>query len=358
VEKRVIIGSVKRLFFVCLDSLLLAACHSNRPDVGFVGTLSGPSSELGVSGRDGTRLYLEQHGKELLTCDDKADPAQVVRCLDQLADSGVVLVIGPMTSGLVDSAIAAATRRDVLLVSPTVSAERLSGRDDALVRVIGTNHDQADTLAGILKQDKIRHAVLFWEEKNGLYTKAAVDRIVGSSHPMATTSASYRSGPDLDFDSLISIHRDADAFVIAGSAMDAALLAKSVRRAGLGARLYGTQFTMGNDLLRVAGPDAEGMVVAAAAGFADSTPARKAFTEQFRSRYQRAPSFGAAFAWEAASVSKVAWSATSSSEAKRRILSQSVTAPLGDSLAIDRFGDTRRRAVAHVVRHGKFVLRR
>lgn len=340
--------------------LLLWGCAKERP-VGFMGDLSGPSSELSTMGRDGARLFFEENRARSIVCDTRGESSGTAICVNALADSGAVVVVGPMTSRTVDAAIEAATARGIVLVSPTVSSHLVTGRDDALVRVIGSNMDQADTIASLLSAKNVRRPLVLWERKNAAYTEVLARRVLersGLSDSVATRSIGYTTNTDLTFDSLVASHADADAFVVTGSAMDAALLCRAVRRAGSKARLFGSQFAMGADLLRIGGVHAEGFVVAAAAGFADSGRERQEFHRRFVQRYRREPSFGAGFGWEAAWVSRPGWNAPDGKEAKRRILSAPPAAPLGEPLPLDIHGDVKRRVVAHVVRNGRFELLR
>lgn len=353
--------SCGRIPWLCVLVVVFASCRA-KPPVGFLGDLSGPSSELGTAGRDGARLYVEDQGFRLISCDSRNSPTDAARCVRALSDSGVRVVIGPMTSGVVDSAIAAARTAGLLLVSPTVSSHLLQGMDDPFLRVIGSNLDQADTLASLLVQNKIRHPLVLWERKNSVYTQAVAHRILlrwgASVDSLPFHSLGYLTSLDLSFDSVVAAHPEVDAFVLAGSAMDAGLLCKAMARNRSKARMFGSQFAMGTDLLRVGGGSAEGVVIAAAAPFADGDPRRKAFGRSFDARYKHLPSFGAAFGWEAAIVSRPGWKASSAEAAKLAILSSQAVAPLGDTLMMDRFGDVRRKVVAHAVRSGKFEILR
>ncbi|QQS04198.1 MAG: ABC transporter substrate-binding protein [Fibrobacterota bacterium] len=346
---------------LCGLALVLSACR-DKPPVGFVGHLSGPTSELSIAGRDGAKLFVEQEGFRLVSCDSRGSPAGAAACVRALADSGARVVIGPMISGVVDSAIAAAKSTGVLLVSPTVSSHLLIGLDDPFLRLIGSNLDQADTLAALLRQGGFRHPLVLWERKNAVYTEAVARRVLLKtgvpSDSFPAYSWGYTTGLDLSFDSLVASQPQVDAFLLSGSAMDAGLLCRAVARAGSKAKLFGSQFAMGSDLLRVGGATAEGMVIAAAAPLADSTPQRRAFLTLFEQRFRHPPAFSAYFGWEAAVASRPGWTAPDAAVAKGAILAQARLAPLGDTLELDRFGDTRRRVVPHVVKAGRFEVLR
>lgn len=349
---------MKTILLALLVAMLLSGCRKRRP-IGFVAGLSGPTSEQGVTERDGARLYVESKGRRLITCDTRTDPPTVARCVESLADSGVRVVIGPMYSSEAESALAAATRRGVLLVSPSVSTHRLSGKDDALVRVIGSNLDEADTLASFLRDRRIAHPVLVWTRLNEAYLRPIVDRICSSyvrrNLPKPSTFE-YSSSLDLDFDSVVATHRDADAFVSLGTPMEAALLARAMRRTGSTALLVGCQSSVGKDLLRMGGKDVEGAILSAFTELVDRVPERARFSSEFRTRFGRERSWAATLAWEAAAVSEPGWDAQDLAQAKRAILRDDTLRPLGLPIVLDRFGDIHRAIALHEVRGGRIEL--
>lgn len=343
---------------VAMALMAVSGCRKQRP-IGFVAGMSGPTSEQGVTERDGARLYVESRGRRLVTCDSRTDPATVARCIEDLADSGVRVVIGPMYSSEAESALAAATRRGVLLVAPSVSTHRLSGKDDALIRVIGSNLDEADTLANFLLQRRIARPVLVWTRLNEAYLHPIVDRICSSyirrNLPKPATFE-YSSSLDLDFDSVVALHGNADAFVSLGTPMEAALLARAIRRSGSGALLVGCQSSVGKDLLRMGGKDAEGAILSAFTELVDRVPERVRFASEFRTRFGRERSWAATLSWEAAAVSEPGWDAPDLAEAKSAILREDTLRPLGLPILLDRFGDIHRAIALHEVRGGRIEL--
>lgn len=343
---------------VAMVMISTSGCGKPRP-IGFVAGMSGPTSEQGVTERDGARLYVESKGRRLVTCDTRTDPATVARCVEALADSGVRVVIGPMYSSEAESALAAATRRGILLVSPSVSTHRLSGKDDALVRVIGSNLDEADTLANFLLRSGIARPVLIWTRLNEAYLRPVVDRICSSyarrNLPIPSIHE-YSSSLDLDFDSVVALHGNADAFVSLGTPMEAALLARAIRRSGSGALLVGCQSSVGKDLLRMGGKDAEGAILSAFTELVDRVPERVRFASEFRTRFGRERSWAATLAWEAAAVSEPGWDASDLAQAKKAILRPDTLRPLGLPIVLDRFGDIHRSTALHVVRDGRIEL--
>lgn len=120
-------------------AVTIVACSRNPIPVGFAGPLSGSSSDLGVQGRNGATLAIEEINEaggiagrplELIARDDWNDPDLVPLLNTELVEEGVVATIGHMTSAPSVVAAALGERGRVLHISPTASAPDLSSRDD------------------------------------------------------------------------------------------------------------------------------------------------------------------------------------------------------------------------------------
>lgn len=340
-----------------LGLLCLAGCTQHQR-LGFVGGMTGRSAALAQGGRDGARLFAEQEHRTLVTCDSRGEAGGAADCVRRLARQGVQVIIGPMISAEADSALAAAAEEHVVLVSPTVSAAQLTGKDDLFLRVIGSNFDQADRLAEEIGHLNGCATLIFWETGNQPYTLPLVLRLqedIAKFCPSSPTLVPYASGPDLRFDSLIP-PTPFDAVVIAGSAQDAGLLCRPLRRSLPKAWLAGSQYAMGPELVQVGRQASEGFVLAAAAGFGGTDARRQNFRENFQARFGHPPGFAAFLAWEAAAVSRPGWDAPDGIAAKERILAHPALAPLGDTLRLDEYGDIDRRVVLHQVKGGRFEV--
>lgn len=309
-----------------------------------------------MSERDGARLYVEERGGRLVPCDSRSDPAGTAACVRALADSGVRVVVGPMYSNEAESAIAAASSEGVLLVSPSVTTSRLEGRDDAMLRVIGSNRDEAAALVALLRDSGVGSPLVAWARLNAAYTEPIADGIA-AAFPGASTIASFVSSIDLQFDSIVaSAPPETDAWVILGTPVEGGVFARAVRSAHPGARLFGCQSVHGLDLTRIGGAAAEGMAITGYTALEDVSPERLRFAKRFRETFGRERSWASTFAWEAACASEPAWDAPNFETARRRVLERGEIAPLGVPFRIDRFGDARREIELHVVRDGKLTL--
>ena len=129
-----------------------AACR--RPakpvKVGFIGNLTGSFSDWGIASRNGFLLAVEQINSaggidgrqvEVVVRNDDFSHELAAKAVEELADMGVVAIVGPTVSESALHALEIANQRKLLLISPSASTAALSGRDDAFVRVC-----QADDL--------------------------------------------------------------------------------------------------------------------------------------------------------------------------------------------------------------------
>ena len=92
-------------------ALLVTACEQQKSSltIGFVGGLSGRVADLGVSGRDGAILAVEEINAAggiagapvtLLIRDDGQDAQKLTQAVQGLIDDGVTGIVGPMTSSM------------------------------------------------------------------------------------------------------------------------------------------------------------------------------------------------------------------------------------------------------------------
>jgi len=129
--------------------LFAAGCTPKKPvPIGFLCGLTGRLADLGIGGRNGTLLAVDDlnaaggiDGRliELLSRDDE-QMLEVARArLTELFDNGVELVVGPMTSSVAAAVLPLASARGIPLVSPLAGAREFSGRNDVFFRVVSSS---------------------------------------------------------------------------------------------------------------------------------------------------------------------------------------------------------------------------
>lgn len=173
------------LLFLCLS---LSACSDDPIRLGFSGTLKGKYSDLGVQGRNGALLAVEDINEaggidgrkiELIVRDDKNTPEGAVEADKELAAEGVSAIIGHMTSSQSMAAVRGMKDSKVVYISPTTSTPLLQGIRDNFFRVIPTLTDLSKGLAeySVDKLGKGRLAVV-WDNSNPAFTAPYKDVFV------------------------------------------------------------------------------------------------------------------------------------------------------------------------------------
>ncbi|MCK7499157.1 MAG: ABC transporter substrate-binding protein [Comamonadaceae bacterium] len=142
-----------RVSLMLAASLVLAACSPTESlRLGFLGGLSGRSYDLAEAARNGVLLAIEQRNLaggidgraiELVVRDDGEKPGGAAQGAAELVASGVVAIIGPITSSMVEAALPVIEKAKVVMVTPTATAMQLVGKDDHLFRINATTRDYA-----------------------------------------------------------------------------------------------------------------------------------------------------------------------------------------------------------------------
>jgi branched-chain amino acid transport system substrate-binding protein len=303
------------VLFLCL---LLQAC-SDRSDVtvGFLGPLEGKYSDLGVQGRNGVQLALEEANERglvpgvrfrLLAEDDLNTPDGARQAVESLAAAKAVAIIGPMTSGVAEAALEQASIHRLPLISPTVSTPLLTGKRDLFFRVLSENSQWAKALAR------------FGRERGGLRTIVIVadmdNEAFSGPYRDAFRSEFVRLGgmllKDWEIRSLsleswepivAEIERLApDAVFVSLSSRDASRLAKTFASHSLKIPVYSTMWAATRELVVDCGQTCEGWIFGMGYSEDNARPEHLSFRDRYRQRFGYASNFAAALSYEATQI--------------------------------------------------------
>jgi branched-chain amino acid transport system substrate-binding protein len=143
--------------------------------IGYVAAITGRLSQLGIDGRNGVELAVQERNEEggingrpveIIVRDDESDPEVGIAVLGELVrDVAVDAVIGPLTSNMLP-AVQSVDDAGILVFSPIMSTARLSGMDDHFVRANLTITHQAGSLAERMIQDGINRTSIVFDVSN------------------------------------------------------------------------------------------------------------------------------------------------------------------------------------------------
>ena len=375
-------GSLLRRFCVGLSllagvCLLLPGCTPREPiTIGFIGGTSGRVADLGIAGRDATQLAVEQRNQaggiagravKLLIRDDEQNPVVAERALRELIDQGIVAVVGPMTSAMAMTMVPIANQARVLLISPTVSTEALTGKDDYFFRVGSSNLANATQVAQYhLRQaagrQTPRRLVAVYDLNNRPYAESWLDcfratYVRGGGE--IVKSIGFESGSTTSFRQLAQalLATAADGVLIVANSVDTALLCQQIRKSDRDIPIIAAEWAASERLLELGGKAVDGVVVGQNFDRGSTAPRYQAFRLAYLARFQREPGFGGVLAYDATNVLLDALAGQQRGQSvKEAVLAIGTFAGTQAPIVFDAYGDVQRNVFITVVRDGRLLV--
>ncbi|ACM21785.1 ABC transporter, periplasmic substrate-binding lipoprotein, putative [Geotalea daltonii FRC-32] len=353
-----------------LTALVLTGCRDKKPIyLGYAGPLTGKFADLGIAGRDGVVLAVEEINAgggiagreiELLSKDDAQDPQQAQKVDQELVDAGAVAVIGHMTSVMSVAGLPVVNRAHLVMLSPTTSSNDLTGIDDYFLRVYPPSSQVAHLLSthAIEKLD-IRSISVVYDISNEAHTLGWYKYFRENHQRLGgriVQEFPFKGGK-ADFSHLaeqIKAGGSQGLFIIAG-AMDTAMICQHLRRSGFGMPIVVSEWSTTDELLSQGGTAVEGINFYQTFDRNSDQPAYVAFRKNYRERFRREPTFASVHAYDSAKLVFSALTRDSDpKKLKQTILSMANFNGLQDQIMIDRFGDPKRTPFLMVIKNGTF----
>lgn len=351
----------------------LGGCGPPEPiRIGFVGSLSGRFSDLGTKGRDGAELAVEQRnaaggvlGRKILFLpkDDHQDPEAARQAVRDLISQGVSAIIGPMASEMAMATVPVANEAGMLLVSPVVRTETLTGIDDYFFRLTSTTRHFAESNAHYqTRVNRMRRVAAAYDQGNKAYTENWL-----RSFQDALTQDGGQVIEALGFEmrnkpSLLKLAGDLladkpDGILIVANAIDSAELCQQIRKLDGSIPIALADWATTDWLPEVGGKAVEGIVASKQFDHGSIAPRYVAFRQVFLQRFHLEPGDAGVLSYEAVNVVIDALA----KQKKGQTLKQAVLAirefeGLQSAFSFDDFGEVKRPAPFLVLlRDGKFV---
>ena len=362
---------------VLMFLLSLSSCGSKEPiHVGFVANLTGPNAALGVDGRDGALLAVEQinsqggvNGRpiELVIRDDLGtSDGAIIADRELIENEKVPVIIGHMTSGTMVAAWPEFKDSGVIFLSPTVSTPQLSGLDDNFFRLIPVNSTFSTQLAEYASKNLgLKRVVIFYDTDNAAFTdtfREAFSQKFISNGGTILFNYDFSSLSDPDFKAILADIKgqDPDGICIIASAVDTALIAQQAQLEGLNVQFLTSNWALTDDLIENGGHAVDGIVTVVAHNETNQTPEYLDFSNRFQQRFGRSPTFAAGYGYEAVLVLANAFQMTDGEkDGLADALLQTRNLPgVNGNISFDEYGDVLRTLYLIAVRDGKFVTER
>lgn len=159
---------------VLMAIAMLAACvtgcasesaqNSDALLIGGIGPLTGDYANYGISTRNGAQLAVDEinaaggvNGMKLALDfqDSAADPDSAVNAYGKLLDNGMKVSLGGTFSGETASIVAAAAQDDIMILTPTASADKSIEGNDKAFRVCFTDSSQGTASADFMADNNL-----------------------------------------------------------------------------------------------------------------------------------------------------------------------------------------------------------
>jgi branched-chain amino acid transport system substrate-binding protein len=365
------IRSTFTILAIACITLLLNGCEREPVRIGFVGGISGRVADLGVGGRNGALLAVEErnaHGGisgrpvELIIRDDEQNPETAGKVARELVERNVEAIIGPMTSSMAQAIVPIVNRARLVAVSPTVTTTDLSGLDDYFLRVLPDTQTYAPKSAHFhFGKLGLRRAALIYDAGNRSYTESwltnfrkAFEGLGGS----VIAVKSFKSGGNVAFSPIVRdlLRQRPDLVVLVCNAVDAALLCQQVRKLAPRVTISVSEWGSTERFIELGGAAVEGVFIAQFVDYGNTTPRYRNFLAAYRNRFRQDSGFSGLAGYDSANLVMDALAARKEGiPLKDAILATGAYQGVQRKIVLNRFGDTKSTTFITVIKNGRFV---
>jgi branched-chain amino acid transport system substrate-binding protein len=258
------------------------------------------------------------------------------------------------------AALPVAEEFGMLLVSPTVTTDLLSGKDDAFVRVVSPASQYARRSAEYqLTNPRLRRLAAIHDTANLSYTESWLSAFrtrFEAGGGKVIVAAGFSAAPANALRELVArtLAENPDGLLLLANSVDAALIAQFARAERPGLQIVLSEWPATERFVELAGAAAEGVVATQFYDAGSAAPAYREFHEAYRMRYGADPGFAAITGHDAAMLALTAL-AKSIDKPKPHLVGVRDFPGLQGLIAIDRYGDAQRRNYVIRVDGGRFV---
>ena len=241
------------LVLLILIILPLTSCAQQKPvTIGFVASLTGSTSELGVNGRNGLMMAVEEinaaggiHGKlvEVVVKDDQNDSDTGLAVDQELDQAGISFIIGHMTSSMAKTSLPFINEKKLLMISPTMSSHELAHQDDHFIRVVSSNDVEAGFITDNILKNGGKNIAVIYESQNRAYTET-IKNFMASELSVngggIIYEEAFESGANpayLEISNRV-LKTNPDSIVILASSFDSAMFCQQFYKSGNPAPIY------------------------------------------------------------------------------------------------------------------------
>lgn len=346
----------KKVFFL-LIFLILGACQNKKPIlIGFIGNLSGRSSDVGVDARNGAVLAVHQineqggiHGRplKLLIKDDESDAAIAKQKDLELIGAKVKVIVGHIVSGMSLAVLPLINQHKMLLVSPTSVSNVFNKIDDYFIRLSPSTQNALFDFAAYARQKGIQKVSFIYDLKNKGYSEDWVKNFkfkfeeLGGKTLLIQDFESSNTLPFYDIAKKV-LKTQPDAVVLVAGAVDTAMFSQQIKKISPKTQIVIAGWAMTEDLIHHGGRAVENSWIAYNYDKNGQEPLYLKFQEDFKKTFGVSPDFTAKYSYETIMVLAEAMKGLEKitpANLKEKILQKKVFQGLQNKIEFDPYGD-------------------
>lgn len=351
---------------------LVPGCENQKPiKIGFAGTFTGRHYDLGISGRNGAILAVEEANKkggikgrkiELIAKDDKYDPQVALSVDRELIDQGVIAIVGHMTSEISKAVLPLINEKKIVMISPTAASPLLDGIDDYFIKVNSTSRDEALKNAGFAYHNlNIRRISAVYDSSNKAYAQEWLSAFKSDFEGLGgrvVSTITFNSNENPSFLELARrlLASRPHGIVIIANALDTAHICQQIRKINPNTPILSSLWGMTIDILSHGGKAVENVVFSHIFNPADSTQQYLDFKKNYIERFGREPDFAAVKSYDAINIilSSIQ-NSKDMADLKKAILKKKKFKGLQGDFEIDEYGDAQNKTFLITIKENKFV---
>lgn len=357
-----------------LPLLLQGGCQRKQEfvKVGFVGTLTGRLSDLGVVVRNGVELAVEQinkgggiHGQTIILViqDDKNDPELIPELYALFQEEEVVAVIGHTYSNISMAALPLINQKEILLIGPTNTSNALTGLDDFFIRVSQPNQKETELQASFILQElELEKVAVIYDSGNRNYCQDWLEHFTIAYTGLGgavTDVLTFESGSHVHFSKLAEdlLKTEGEAFLIIAGATDTAMICQQLNLKDSTIPRFTSGWAKTSELLQWGGSAVEGLFITHVFDQNYKGESYLEFQQAYWERFHTDATFGAAFGYDALLALKEALlkgSTHTAVELKNTLLEIKDFQGLQGNYSLDAYGDPHRDYFLFQVKNNAF----
>jgi len=356
-----------------LFTLFFQSCTGDNTIIlGFMGPLTGNYADVGVQGRNGAQLAIEDYNKtakgvtlRMISADVASHPQGAPGALQELRNQGASIIVGPMLSSNAIETAPLLKDYNLLMVSPTSSTTILSKKRDLFFRTVTDIHRPPLAVAEYLYlNENVQRTATLYDLDNEAYTKVFAHNFSQRFKALGGETVleipfSSRENPDWDIIIQQLIEQEIEKVFVITSARDLAQFAQYAYLNEAPFGIFSSTWAYSKDILEMGGQIVEGIEFIAFYSDDISLPDFQSFKVRYFQRFGRIANFASSFGYEAVQTIHQALDVNNGkvTDLHETIPGMTVPGIMGE-FTFDSYGDVHRTHYIVTIKEGEFITLR